>query len=217
MNYTALVAGGSGLVGGYVIDFLLRDSNCNKVISIGRRKLPKEHDKLEQKVVDFNKLEEYEALFEVDKVFCCLGTTIKKAGSKGKFRLVDCDYPLKMAAISEAKNVVVYSIVTALGSNKDSKIFYNKVKGEVEEELKSLSIPTINILQPSLLMGDRTEKRLGERFAQIGFSILNPLMAGPLKKYKGIEGEQVAKAMVSIANQSETGFKRFTSDKLLDF
>jgi uncharacterized protein YbjT (DUF2867 family) len=203
MSYTALVAGGSGLVGGYTIDFLLQDPNCTKVISIGRRKLSKEHEKLEQKVVDFNLLEQHKDLFNVDRVFCCLGTTIKKAGSKGKFRLVDYDYPLKMAAMAEAQKVKSFSIITALGSDKNSKIFYNKVKGEVEAELETLQFQNVNVLQPSLLMGDREESRIGEGIAQVAFKIINPLFAGPLKKYKGIEGKQVAKAMVAIANQSQ--------------
>jgi len=217
MSYTALVAGGSGLVGGFTIDFLLQDPDCSQVISIGRRKLPKKHDKLDQKVVDFNLLEQQKDLFKVDRAFCCLGTTIKKAGSKGKFRLVDYDYPLKMAAIAQEQGVKIFSIITALGSDKHSKIFYNKVKGEVEAELETLQIPSINVLQPSLLMGERDESRLGEGIAQMAFKIINPLFVGPIKKYKGIQGEQVAKAMVAIAAKGEKGFHRFESDKLLAF
>jgi uncharacterized protein YbjT (DUF2867 family) len=214
MSYTALVAGGSGLVGGFAIDFLLQDPNCSKVIAIGRRKLSKTHLKLEQKVVDFNVLEPQKELFAVDRVFCCLGTTIKKAGSKGKFRLVDYDYPLKMAAMAKEQGVKSFSIITALGADKNSKIFYNKVKGQVEAELETLQIPSVNVLQPSLLMGDRDDSRLGEGIAQMAFKIINPIFAGPLKKYKGIPGEQVAKAMVAIAANNSKGFHRFESDKL---
>lgn len=217
MSYTALIAGGSGLVGSHVLQFLLKDKGCKEVISIGRRELNIKHKKLEQYEVDFNKLEEFKILFEVDKVFCCLGTTIKVAGSKEQFRKVDETYPLAMAKLAEQGLAKSFSIVTAMGADKKSAFFYNRVKGDVEESLKLLHIDQINIIKPSLLLGGRTEQRTGERIAQNLFRVINPALQGSLRKYKGITGKQVARAMVTIANDGPQGYHQYTNDMLLNY
>ena len=216
MGYTALIAGASGLVGGHCLQFLLDDDNCTKVTSIGRRNLTLQHSKLQQEVVDFEQLADFAQLFEVDQVYCCLGTTIKKAGSKENFRKIDFDYPLNMAEVAEG-NANVFSIITAQGSDSKSPIFYNKVKGQVEDALQALQIEKINIIQPSLLLGSRAESRPGETAAQGLFKVINPLFMGPLKKYKGIPVEQVAKAMFQLANNGPLGYHKYSSDQLWNY
>jgi uncharacterized protein YbjT (DUF2867 family) len=211
---TALIAGASGLIGGHCLTLLLENENYSNVISIGRRALDITHSKLEQHVVDFNKLENYEDLFKVNDVFCCLGTTIKTAGSKEKFRLVDSVFPIKMAQLAQSNDVEVYSIVTAMGANAKSSIFYNQVKGEVENELETLDIPTVHILQPSLLLGDRNESRTGEAIAQAIFKVINPIFVGKLKQFKGIPGKRVAEKMVALANNGSKGYQKHPSDLL---
>jgi uncharacterized protein YbjT (DUF2867 family) len=211
---TALIAGASGLIGGHCLTLLLENENYSNVISIGRRALDITHSKLEQHVVDFNKLENYEDLFKVNYVFCCLGTTIKTAGSKEKFRLVDSVFPIKMAQLAQSNDVEVYSIVTAMGANAKSSIFYNQVKGEVENELETLDIPTVHILQPSLLLGDRNESRTGEAIAQAIFKVINPIFVGKLKQFKGIPGKRVAEKMVALANNGSKGYQKHPSDLL---
>jgi uncharacterized protein YbjT (DUF2867 family) len=211
---TALIAGASGLIGGHCLTLLLENENYSNVISIGRRALDITHSKLEQHVVDFNKLENYEDLFKVNDVFCCLGTTIKTAGSKEKFRLVDYVFPIKMAQLAQSNDVEVYSIVTAMGANAKSSIFYNQVKGEVENELETLDIPTVHILQPSLLLGDRNESRTGEAIAQAIFKVINPIFVGKLKQFKGIPGKRVAEKMVALANNGSKGYQKHPSDLL---
>lgn len=211
---TALIAGASGLIGGHCLTLLLENENYSNVISIGRRALDITHPKLEQHVVDFNKLENYEDLFKVNHVFCCLGTTIKTAGSKEKFRLVDYVFPIKMAQLAQSNDVEVYSIVTAMGANAKSSIFYNQVKGEVENELKTLDIPAVHILQPSLLLGDRNESRTGEAIAQAIFKVINPIFVGKLKQFKGIPGKRVAEKMVALANNGSKGYQKHPSDLL---
>jgi uncharacterized protein YbjT (DUF2867 family) len=211
---TALIAGASGLIGGHCLTLLLENENYSNVISIGRRALDITHSKLEQHVVDFNKLENYEDLFKVNDVFCCLGTTIKTAGSKEKFRLVDYVFPIKMAQLAQSNDVEVYSIVTAMGANAKSSIFYNQVKGEVENELETLDIPAVHILQPSLLLGDRNESRTGEAIAQAIFKVINPIFVGKLKQFKGIPGKRVAEKMVALANNGSKGYQKHPSDLL---
>lgn len=205
------------MVGGHVLQRLLEDSYYSHVHSIGRRKLDLEHPKLEQAVVDFGRLSEHGALFEADHVYCCLGTTIKKAGSKEAFSRVDKEYPLQMADLAASGNAMAYAIITALGADRKSLFFYNRVKGEVETELGKKSIPSITILQPSLLLGDREENRLGEKISQVVMRNTGSLMVGPLKSYKAIEGEQVARAMVMITKEERKGLTRYPNEVLLEY
>jgi uncharacterized protein YbjT (DUF2867 family) len=217
MGKTALIAGASGMVGGHVLRLLLEDPDYSGVTSIGRRSLDIENDKLRQVTVDFDRLADWGELFEADHIYCCLGTTIKKAGTKQAFERVDKDYPLAMGALAADGNAMAFSIVTAMGSNARSMIFYNRVKGEVEEGLEKSGIPAVSVLQPSLLLGEREENRLGERIAQHASKFTSGLMLGPLKKYRAIEGLQVARAMVAITKEERRGFIRYPNDELLLF
>ncbi|MEZ5008452.1 MAG: oxidoreductase [Chitinophagales bacterium] len=216
MAYTALIAGASGLVGGNCLQLLLDDKECTKVISIGRRVLDIKHAKLQQETIDFEKLADHANLFDVDQVYCCLGTTIKTAGSKENFRKVDFDFPLNIAEVAEG-SAKVFSIITAQGSDAKSPIFYNKVKGQLEDALQALQIDKINIIQPALLLGSRDESRPGETIAQGLFKLINPLFRGSMKKYKGIPVEQVAKAMVTLAKEGKTGYHKYSSDQLWEY
>lgn len=216
MAYTALIAGASGLVGGNCLQLLLDDKDCTKVVSIGRRVLDIKHAKLQQEIIDFEKLSDHYNLFDVDQVYCCLGTTIKTAGSKENFRKVDFDFPLNIAEVAEG-SAKVFSIITAQGSDAKSPIFYNKVKGQLEDALQALQIDKINIIQPALLLGSRDESRPGETIAQGLFKLINPLFRGPMKKYKGIPVEQVAKAMVTLAKEGKMGYHKYSSDQLWEY
>ncbi len=189
----ALIAGASGLVGGRLLNLLLDTEDYTKIVSIGRRKLKIIHPRLEQYISDFEKLDELD--IKPDVVFCCLGTTIKKAGSKEAFKKVDFEYPKLLANYSLIKGANAFHIITAMGANSNSSIFYNKVKGEIEDELKSLAFRQMHIYQPSLLLGERQEKRLAEGISQSITKGLGFLFVGPLKNYKAIAGEKVAKSM----------------------
>jgi len=214
MKKTALIAGASGLCGGHCLQLLLKDTDYEWVTSIVRRPSGVEHPKLTEVIVDFDQLNDHAELFKVDHVYCCLGTTIKVAGSKEAFRRVDQVYPLSMAELSELTDVRSFSIITALGSDSGSMIFYNKVKGEVEDSLRNLSIPSIGILQPSMLLGDRSEQRMGESIGKVAMKLTSALFQGPLKKYKAIEGAQVARAMVTISKNEKPGCNTYLSDVL---
>ncbi|MGB1248857.1 MAG: oxidoreductase [Chitinophagales bacterium] len=211
---TALIIGSTGLVGNFVLQKLLLDSNYSKITTLVRKSLNLEHEKLNEVITDFNQLDKYKEQIKADVVFCCLGTTIKTAGSKAAFKKVDYEYPVEIAKHAKNNGCQQYLIVTAMDANKNSSIFYNKVKGEAEDALKALNFETLHILQPSLLLGNRNEKRFGERIAQIIMPIFNGLMLCGLKKYRAIEAKQVAKAMVILSNTPKQGVHTYTSNVL---
>ncbi|MFC0185005.1 Uncharacterized conserved protein YbjT, contains NAD(P)-binding and DUF2867 domains [Pseudarcicella hirudinis] len=212
---TALIIGANGLIGNILLMNLLNDSAYEKVVILVRRSMNIQHARLVEKVVNFDKLLSSDV--EGDDVFCCLGTTIKTAGSPEAFYKVDCTYPVEIARIARQNGARQYAIVTAMGANSRSSFFYNRVKGDVEEQISKLSYESLLIFRPSLLLGNRKEKRSGEIAATIIARIVNPLMIGFLRKYKGIEAAKVARAMQKTAGQHLAGKYIFESDQLQDF
>lgn len=211
---TALLVGATGLVGGFVLEKLLNDDYFSQVIVLSRKHIGKQHPKLREEIINFDALQKHTSVIKADIIFCCLGTTIKKAGSQAAFRKVDYEYPFRIAQIAKENGATSYLIISAMGSNKSSFIFYNRVKGEVEDAIAKLNYNTFHILQPSLISGDRQEKRTGEDVANKLFPVLNPLLIGSLSKYKSIKAEQIAKAMVFYAKSDEQGTIKHNSDAL---
>lgn len=212
---TALLVGATGLVGGYVLENLLADDFYSKVILLTRTPLTVKHQKLEEVIVNFNELEKYADVIKADTIFCCLGTTIKKAGSQEAFKKVDYEYPLSLAKIAFQNGASMYLLVSALGSSKNSIVFYNRVKGEVEDAIAQIGYPSFHILQPSLIIGERKENRLGEGVAQKLSPVFDAMLFGPFSKYKSIKAEQIAKAMVSISKSDEKGILKHDNTALL--
>ncbi len=210
----ALIAGATGLVGSSLLRQLLADDQYDKVIVITRKPLDISHTKLVQQQIDFDKIESLEIGFQIDDVFCALGTTIKTAGSQDAFYKVDFTYVVNLGKWCEGKGVKRFLIVSAMGANAKSGIFYNRVKGEMETAVSQLNIPQKQVFRPSLLMGNRTEKRGGEKIAQAVMRGLGFLFAGPLLKYKGIHADMVAKAMIKAAKSDSTGFKIIESGEM---
>ena len=211
----ALVVGGSGLVGSYLIQELLDNARYSRVISLGRSLMPLKHEKLEQKIVDFDNLEPLSQQF--DDVFCCLGTTINKAGSQENFRKVDFNYPVNVAEWALEQGATQFILNTSMGADASSSIFYNKVKGEVEKVISSLGFRTCIIVRPSLLLGPRQEFRFGESMAKLFMGGLGFLFVGKLKKYKAIHASTVASAMIALASMDEPGVIVYESDQLQAF
>lgn len=211
---TALLAGATGLVGGFVLDQLLQDPTYDSVIVLTRKSLGNNHPKLKEVIVNFDQLENYTNDITADVVFCCLGTTIKTAGSQEAFKKVDYEYPLRLAEIAKQNGSKTYLLISALGSSKSSIIFYNRVKGEVEEAIGRLNFEAFHILQPSLIIGERKENRMGEGIAQKLSPVYDALMFGPLTKYKSIKAEQIAKAMTHFSKSDAKGILRHESDEL---
>lgn len=194
-----MLLGATGLTGGKVLQGLLGRDEVSQVVALVRHKLPTLHDKLDQHEVDFDKLENHAELFDVDVIICCLGTTIKKAGSQEKFRKVDLGYPLKAGELGRSQEVRAFILMSAIGASSSSTIFYNRVKGELEDALKDLNYPYLSIYHPSLLLGDRKEQRTAEALGIKAMPLVNRLLIGPLDKYRGIEAQTVADAMVNEA------------------
>lgn len=199
---TALIAGSTGLIGNQLLQLLLNDNYYDVVKAVTRSPLGISHPKLENIVLDFDRMTEYHDKLKADDVFCCLGTTIKKVKTKEKFRKVDFDYPVELAKLTKAKGAEQYLLVSALGADKKSNIFYNQVKGEVEEAISEIIFRSYHIFRPSLLMGDRKESRSGEDAGKIFFKYLGFLVPD---KYKGIDSNKVARAMYTIARQRLQG------------
>jgi uncharacterized protein YbjT (DUF2867 family) len=193
---------------------LLQDDTYTTVRILVRNKTNRQHAKLEQLKVDFNYLQYYKDSFAVDDVFCCLGTTIKKAGSQQAFYQVDATYPYEAARMAKQQGASQYLIVTAMGADKKSGIFYNRVKGEAEEKIAGLQFSSLQIFRPSLLLGERNETRIGEAIAQKIMPLFSFLMIGSLKKYKPISANKVARAMLKIARQNIPGTHIYPSDQL---
>lgn len=202
MGQIALVAGTTGLIGRQLLDLLLVDSDFEKVIAISRKPLENVNHKLQNIVCELNQLPVVLQNVKADVVFCCLGTTMRIAKTKEAFRAVDFDAPLVLAKMAKENGAKKYVLVSALGSNKNSSIFYNQVKGQVEEAISHVGFDSYHILQPSLLTGTRKEQRTGEGAAQVFYKIFGFLIP---KKYASIESIKVARAMMGYASQIQMG------------
>ena len=211
MSRTALLAGATGLVGSHILQRLLADSAWTRVVTIGRRLIPQRHDKLEQRIVDFDSLTD---LPHVDDVFCCLGTTIKKAASQEAFRRVDHDYGIALAQAGLRAGATQFLLVSAIGADPAARVFYSRVKGETEADVRKLRYPATQIFRPSLLLGERAEFRLGERIAMKTAPLLSWLLLGRLRRYRPIHADVVARAMTRIALEAPRGPNVFEYDAM---
>lgn len=192
-----MLLGATGLTGGKVLEGLLAREEVSSVVAPVRRLLPLSHEKLHQQEIDFDRLDEHSELFAVDAIVCCLGTTIKKAGSREQFRKVDFGYPMKAAELGRANGVNTFVLMSAIASSASSTVFYNRVKGKLEGGVKALGYPCLSIYQPSLLLGDRDEHRTAEALGMKAMPFINRALIGPLEKFRGIEAATVAGAMVN--------------------
>lgn len=211
---TALVAGSTGLVGSALVKLLLQSDRYSSVKAITRSDLQIVHPKLIPLKLDYTKLDDHKSALEADDVFCCLGTTIAKAKSKEKFRQVDYEFPLKLARISSALNSKQYLLVSALGANKKSCVFYNQVKGEVEEDISKVSFQAVHFFRPSLLLGSRKDKRSGEDAAKLFYKIFGFMIPA---KFKALHATRVAKAMLHFASLEERGIFFHESGEMQHF
>ena len=208
---TALIAGATGLTGKHLLEFLLADARYASVHALVRKAALQPHPKLSEHVIDF---ESPSKLPKADDAFCCLGTTIRQAGSQAAFRKVDFDYIVNFATAAKTAGVKRFLVVSALGANAKSGVFYNRVKGEMENALKAMNFESLHIFRPSFLLGERAEARAGERLGIKVFSALAPLMIGPARRVRPVEAKTVARAMVLAANGDSLGVKVTESDEI---
>ena len=194
-----LIAGATGLVGRECLRLALADPAFERVVVLARKPAVEiKSPKLDWRLADFSHLELQRSAFAVDAILCALGTTIRVAGSRERFREVDHDYPLALARLGLGGGATHFLLVSALGADATSRVFYNRVKGETERDLLALDYPNVTIARPSLLLGERAEFRLGERIAQLlGFAIPG--------KYRPIHARTVAQALIDAARAGGTG------------
>jgi len=190
---TALLVGATGLIGSFLLERLLASLRYARVTVWARREIGKAHPTLKVEIVDFERLAQQP--LDADDVYCCLGSTIKQAGSQKAFHHVDFDYPVALAGAAARSGAKRFLVVSALGANKRSRVFYNRVKGEMEEAVRVAAVPKTYIFRPSLLSGPRQETRLGEKVGLVVGAVLGPLLG----KYRPIHADKVAAAMVRAA------------------
>lgn len=207
---TAIIAGASGLIGQSLTQMLLNSKDYGQVIALVRKPLGIQHEKLKEITIDFDHMAEIDEFPHADDIYCTLGTTIKNAGSQDAFYKVDFTYPMELAKRALKAGASRFFLVSAMGSNMKSRNFYSRVKGELEDKISFLDYRTIYIFKPSLLRGKRKENRPGEKMAQL-FTRIVPFI-GPWKKYRPIQAEKVADAIMKVAKQEDKGCYFYQSE-----
>jgi len=203
----ALLVGATGLIGSFLLQRLLAAGRYARVTVWARRDIGRTHPKLKVEIADFARLQERRV--EAEDVFCCLGTTIKQAGSQAAFRRVDYDYPVALAMAAAGGGARRLLVVSALGANPDSRVFYNRVKGEMEVAVRAAGVPRTVFFRPSLLSGPRVQERLGEKIGLVVGNILGSLLG----KYRPIHADIVAAAMLKVAME-ELPLRTLESDEI---
>ena len=211
---TALIIGSTGLVGEQCLKVLLASNYYSKVIALTRRRLDSKNVKLENLVVDFDKLVTYREQIKADDIYCAIGTTIGKAGSQAAFRKVDFEIPLQVAEIAKQNGAEKFILVSSLSANAKSMVFYSRTKGQLEEALAKLNYGSLIIFRPSLLLGDRKEKRTGEQVAEFLMKKLPFLVSGPFAKYKGTPADLLAATMVKLGTSNVKGVRAIDNDEI---
>ena len=202
---TVLLLGATGLVGGHLLRRLVADGAWGRVVTVGRRPMPSAGEAHEHRVVPFEDWETRADLFRCSALACCLGTTIKQAGSQEAFRRVDHAMPLAAARIAREGGATACALVTAYGADPGSRIFYNRVKGEVERDVRGVGFRSLGLFRPSLLTGERDETRAGERAAEVVLGALRPLLLGPLRPLRPTPAADVALAMAEALRRPSPG------------
>ena len=199
MKKNAIILGATGLTGAHLLDLLLKDSDYDRVKVFTRKKLTNSHPKIEEHLVDLLKLSDHANEFTSDVVFCCIGTTKAKTPDKALYRAIDYGIPVEAAKLCKQNSINQFIAISALGANSKSKVFYSQLKGEMERDVLAQHIKNTHLLQPSLIVGDRKEKRMGEDFSKYFMKIFGFLIPA---RYKMIQAKTIAQAMVQLARNT---------------
>ena len=191
MGKTAIVLGATGLTGNFLLEKLITDSSYKKIKLFSRNSVHKTSTKIEEHLIDLFKLDTCKELFTGDVLFCCIGTTASKTKDKEVYKAIDYGIPVSAAKLATINNIKTFVVLSSMGANPSSSIFYNKTKGEMERDVLRQNIKNTYVLRPSLIGGNRDEVRVGERIGKVVMSLLGPFFLGPLKKYKIISPENI--------------------------
>src|SRR5215469_11977879 len=205
-----LLAGASGLTGGYTLDALLEAPEVSRVIAVTRRQLGREHPRLANRIVQFERIESQLKGAVCEAALCCLGTTLRKAGSQQRFRAVDVDGVLAFARAAKAANARRFVVMSSVGADPNSRNFYLRTKGDMEEELEGVGFESLDILQPWMLLAWRAEMRPLELAASVFMPLCAPLMRGKYAPYRAIPARTVAAAMLGATRSGRRGVQRYT-------
>ena len=214
MKKTAIILGASGLTGGLLLEKLIVDGRYESIKLFSRSSIKGLPNKVKQYIGDLLELEQFKNDFTGDEVYCCIGTTAKKTPDKSLYRNIDYGTPVAAAKLAKANGINTFLVISAMGANKKSSVFYNRTKGEMEQEVLNQAIPRTSILRPSLIGGERNEQRLLEKIGLVVFKVIQPLFIGPLKKYRIINADSIAQAMLNLANATSNTDVIITSDDI---
>ncbi|HEV8019284.1 MAG TPA: NAD(P)H-binding protein [Steroidobacteraceae bacterium] len=210
-----LLAGGSGLTGGCTLEALLDATDVSRVLAVSRRPLGGEHPRLANRIVQFDRLESQLKGSSCQVAMCCLGTTLRKAGSQERFRAVDVGCVLAFARAAKAAGARRFVVVSSIGADRGSRNFYLRTKGEMEAGLEALGFEALDILQPSMLLAWRGEMRPLELAAGVFMPLVNPLLRGKYLPYRGIAARTVAAAMLGAMRSGRRGVQRYPYEGIL--
>lgn len=209
----ALLVGATGLIGSHCLQALLNDSTFTEVEAWVRKPLGMIHPKLRIVLIDFPDISRI-PYTDASHVFCCLGTTIKNAGSQEAFHRVDYEYVVEMAKLAQRSGVEKFLVISSLGASVESSNFYLRTKGEMEKEVINCGLAAVIILRPSMLLGKRNEFRLGEVIGKAVMQVLNFILISKMKKYRAIKASDVSLVMVKLAKENNTGILKIESDQI---
>ena len=214
MKKTAIILGATGLTGSILLQKLIEDERYDSIKLFSRSKIEGVPNKVKQFIGNLLELEQFKADFTADEVYCCIGTTTKKTPNKTLYRQIDYGIPVTVAKLSKENKIPSFLVISAMGANQKSSVFYNKTKGEMEHDVLKQNIQNTVVLRPSLIGGNRNEHRLLEKIGLMVFKIIQPLFIGKLKQYKIINAETIAQAMIILANNTPNAEVIMTSNEI---
>lgn len=214
MRKTAIILGATGLTGSILLEKIIKDDRYETIKLFSRKKIDGLPSKVIQYTGDILNLAGFIKDFTGNEVFCCIGTTAKKTPDKKTYRSIDYGIPVTASKISKENNISTFLVISAMGANTKSNIFYNKTKGEMERDVLAQKIEKTYVLQPSIIGGNRKEIRIGEKIGLAVFKLFQPLFVGKLKNYKIIEAETIAQAMINLANSNLSQKQIITSNDI---
>ena len=214
MKKTAIILGATGLTGNILLQQLIADNRYENIKLISRSKIDDLPDKVTQIIGDILNLNQFKSDFTGNEVYCCIGTTNSKTPDKTLYKKIDYGIPVSAAKLCKENNIPTFLVISSMGANKNSSVFYNRTKGEMEHAVQQQNIKNTFILRPSLIGGNRKERRILEKMALAVFKIIQPLFIGKLKNYKIIEPENIAQAMINLANSTSNAEVIITSNDI---